>query len=895
MKKFLFTLFALLVTCTAYAAGAKGYMYMPDTVLTADQLGKNVKMPVYVVLDNEYMNGFQCKFAYPDKIQGRTVSGNSSVLVIKDAILDSQGHTAEDLYDPEDEDDPDNPVGPNYAQITFSGNATNCLGIGPAAQGYWDPQGDGTYETYGSVKLGPNGKLLLFYVTIRPAADFTDGYITMRWMWSGGADARNGQGSISTGDPTVDDGFTTLMVHVTVKQDNPAPAAEITNEGNVVTANVDGETFGTHTVELYYINGNDTIKCDINPYAYPQTYEDQKITFIAKTLANDGETEDTWSEPKEITIPAKNKETVDAPTVVGQANENAWQYNIVITPDGDGELNYTTSDEPKQVIVDEETGVVTLVFDKGNEAVSVHVEAYTAEGATCAESETTKEDIEIPALDKVATPKINFVVNDDNTITITATCETEGATVVLVGPDNTPYPSGTATVEYDPYEGYSKTWTATATKEHMQDATPGEQLVTVEAINKKDAKKPTVVGQKREGSKTLFDIIITPDPATDGTLEYTAERVAGAKADPQTLTYTREAEDYNVHVTAYTTEGPTYKESAKVDTVITVPKLDQVAEPEINYTVNGDQLTVTATCETEGATVVLVGPDGTEYPNGTATVTFDPYEDYSKTWTATASAEDMLDNSAEKKIEIAKKKVYNVADPTISVDKSDPTKTVITIEATEGDLTYNLTEDGEPFTDYTVEVVDGKTVITIENGEEVKTVKVTATTTLDEIPDGFDEVQPGKAEETVQTPIYQQPQTAAPTIDVSFDGEAPNIYANVTFKNDQADPNAVIEYSLDGENWFVYDPAQPVVIRTDGTTRVYARATADGKATSEEVYRDVNLNQTATSVNELVNGKAVAGVRYFNMAGQEMQEANGITIVVTTYTDGTTSAVKVIK
>ena len=49
------------------------------------------------------------------------------------------------------------------------------------------------------------------------------------------------------------------------------------------------------------------------------------------------------------------------------------------------------------------------------------------------------------------------------------------------------------------------------------------------------------------------------------------------------------------------------------------------------------------------------------------------------------------------------------------------------------------------------------------------------------------------------------------------------------------------------------------------------------------------------SVDELVNGKTVAGVRYFNMAGQEMQEANGMTIVVTTYTDGTTSAVKVMK
>jgi hypothetical protein len=50
-----------------------------------------------------------------------------------------------------------------------------------------------------------------------------------------------------------------------------------------------------------------------------------------------------------------------------------------------------------------------------------------------------------------------------------------------------------------------------------------------------------------------------------------------------------------------------------------------------------------------------------------------------------------------------------------------------------------------------------------------------------------------------------------------------------------------------------------------------------------------------TDVAELNADKTVAGVRYFNMAGQEMQEANGMTIVVTTYTDGTTSAVKVMK
>jgi len=50
-----------------------------------------------------------------------------------------------------------------------------------------------------------------------------------------------------------------------------------------------------------------------------------------------------------------------------------------------------------------------------------------------------------------------------------------------------------------------------------------------------------------------------------------------------------------------------------------------------------------------------------------------------------------------------------------------------------------------------------------------------------------------------------------------------------------------------------------------------------------------------TSIDEMNAGKTVANVRYFNMAGQQMQEANGMTIVVTTYTDGTTSAVKVMK
>ena len=50
-----------------------------------------------------------------------------------------------------------------------------------------------------------------------------------------------------------------------------------------------------------------------------------------------------------------------------------------------------------------------------------------------------------------------------------------------------------------------------------------------------------------------------------------------------------------------------------------------------------------------------------------------------------------------------------------------------------------------------------------------------------------------------------------------------------------------------------------------------------------------------TGVSEVNAGKTVASVRYYNAAGQQMARPDGLTIVVTTYTDGTTSAVKVVK
>ena len=53
---------------------------------------------------------------------------------------------------------------------------------------------------------------------------------------------------------------------------------------------------------------------------------------------------------------------------------------------------------------------------------------------------------------------------------------------------------------------------------------------------------------------------------------------------------------------------------------------------------------------------------------------------------------------------------------------------------------------------------------------------------------------------------------------------------------------------------------------------------------------------TMTSVNELDNAKVVARVDYFNLTGQRIDRPeNGVTIVVTTYTDGTRTTAKIFK
>ena len=72
--------------------------------------------------------------------------------------------------------------------------------------------------------------------------------------------------------------------------------------------------------------------------------------------------------------------------------------------------------------------------------------------------------------------------------------------------------------------------------------------------------------------------------------------------------------------------------------------------------------------------------------------------------------------------------------------------------------------------------------------------------------------------------------------------------------------------------------------------QVYYRILGELVGQSEIIYLDKNV-----AVDELNSEKTVANVRYYNVAGQELAQPEGMTIQVTTYTDGTTNTTKVVK
>ena len=176
----------------------------------------------------------------------------------------------------------------------------------------------------------------------------------------------------------------------------------------------------------------------------------------------------------------------------------------------------------------------------------------------------------------------------------------------------------------------------------------------------------------------------------------------------------------------------------------------------------------------------------------------------------------------------------------------------------------------------------------------------------------------GSAQVTYTKPVVPVEQTNSPSVnkynEIIWDAphQCHNEY-HISYTNADSDPDATIyyavgvgtydeatgtwtfEYQTDENGDTIYmEYVDELIYTTPGTYEITAYAIAPGKTASNTVVDRFTVAST-TSVEELFADKTLAGVRYFNLAGQEMQEANGICISVYTFTDGTQVAVKVMQ
>lgn len=111
-----------------------------------------------------------------------------------------------------------------------------------------------------------------------------------------------------------------------------------------------------------------------------------------------------------------------------------------------------------------------------------------------------------------------------------------------------------------------------------------------------------------------------------------------------------------------------------------------------------------------------------------------------------------------------------------------------------------------------------------------------------------------------------------------------------------AEPSTVYYRLLaaDGSStsWQAYN--SPLVYNVPGIWTVEAYAVANGKLPSEHVYYEFEI-RSYTGVSETAAAKQIVSSRYFNVMGQEIQQPDGLTIIVTTYSDGTATVAKVMK
>ena len=409
MKKFLFTLAALMMAGSAFAAD----VVVANVDFTEDQIGKQQLLPLSIVLDNEYVNGWEMTITYPEGVTAGNPKKNTAVL--NQMVPNADG----------DEE-----------MVTPLGDATSTRIVQAyGTAGYWDPDDDGTFESYGAVKIGPTGTFKLYDLRVTPNEGFTGGEIVIEWQLNGGYDLRNGQTKVSVTGTTV----VTLTAPATAPEVTEAPV--ITSVVNEEAETVTITATGNGTVILY----NDDVEVargeGVAEYVVPFTEdpEGEEMGFSA-TAQEEGKEVSEYALAT-IFIPGKQPvvpEVTDKPVITWTVDNEA--ETVTITATGNGTVILYNDDV--EVARGEGVAEYVVPFTEDPEGEEMGFSA-TAQEEGKEVSEYALATVEIPGKQPVVpevteAPVINVEITDDAYI-ITATGEGEVVLYVNDEPVENPY------------------------------------------------------------------------------------------------------------------------------------------------------------------------------------------------------------------------------------------------------------------------------------------------------------------------------------------------------------------------------------------------------------------------------------------------------------------------
>ena len=490
--------------------------------------------------------------------------------------------------------------------------------------------------------------------------------------------------------------------------------------------------------------------------------------------------------------------------------------------------------------------------------------------------------------DEVADPVITFAGETTTTMTVTVTCETEGATLVVNG----------ETIN-------ANTYTYTVDRDDVYTA--GTVSCTAQSFYGTAESDPV--------TETKDWVIADPMPAIVPVITFTedATGVAINVTDATSYYVTVDGENvgavthvdadyvaHDIHVYAVNETPNHVKGEADEAYALAALEKKAVDAPVITTTMDDDYVYVHITWPAE--------TDGEQVYTGEYQYARGQY-DYEVPVTAYVKEGTEWKASAETNytVEVPNNwKVYETATPTATTDM-DADYFYVNASG-EGNIILFVTvydnETGAPTTTQYPGV--GTAQAKIERGAEDVEISYYVVATADV--EGYDEIIPATSQTAYatvpakQTTPVEPTEVGAPTFQgYTIDGITGYGTYIIPTTEGSSIKYRVLVWNATTETWdlltdwtdYTGDEGEIYYNTIGAKYRVEAYAYYNDLRSEDVSYEFVV--QVPSGIDEMMGGKTVANVRYFNMAGQEMQEANGVTIVVTTYTDGTTNAVKVMK